>query len=191
MSAALASQLGYALLALIVGLESTGVPLPGETALITAAVLAAHRHLSIEAVIAVAAAAAITGDNVGYLLGRRYGRRALTAPGPLLGVRARALVAAEQVFVRRGAAAVFLGRFVGLARMAVAWLAGANGMPWRRFALWNAAASLIWAAAVGLVAYWLGSTRAGWIGVAGAVLLAGALLHLAVRSRSRRSATPD
>src|SRR5690242_2412623 len=93
---------GYPALALLVGLESTGVPLPGEAALITAGVLAAGGHLEIELVIAVAAAAAILGDNAGYLIGRKGGRRVLERPGRWQQRRQETLVRAERVFDRHG-----------------------------------------------------------------------------------------
>ncbi|HEX5901353.1 MAG TPA: hypothetical protein VFY32_18265, partial [Solirubrobacteraceae bacterium] len=79
-----AQNVGLPIVFVLIAIETMGIPVPGETALITAGIVASRGHLSIEAVIAVAAAAAILGDNVGFALGRRLGRRALTAPGPLL-----------------------------------------------------------------------------------------------------------
>jgi membrane-associated protein len=107
-----AHNLGYPTLVLLIMLESSGVPLPGETALITAAVLASQHRLQIAPVIALAAAAAIMGDNVGYLIGRKGGRWLLRRPGPYAHHRARVLGVGEPFFARHGSKAVFLGRWI-------------------------------------------------------------------------------
>ena len=96
------ATLGLGLLFLLVAVESAGVPLPGETALLTAGVLAAHGHLSLPGVIATAAAAAIIGDNVGYVIGRKGVRRLLTRPGRLERRRARWLEQGDAFFARHG-----------------------------------------------------------------------------------------
>jgi membrane protein DedA with SNARE-associated domain len=175
-----------------VGLESAGLPVPGETALIAAAVLASQGHMQIAAVIALAAAGAIAGDNVGYLLGRRLGRRALLAGGPLLGRRRRLVEGGDRFFARHGGAAVFLGRFISIGRIAVAWLAGADRMPWPRFAIVNAAACAVWAVVVGLGAYLVGSAGTRWLGLALALAAMLALLHVArgLRRACRRPPAP-
>jgi undecaprenyl-diphosphatase len=140
-----------------VGAESTGVPLPGETALITAGVLAAQGRFHIEVVILVAALGAIVGDNLGYAIGRTGGRRLLERPGILEERRRSILDRGEPFFARHGPKAVFLGRwFTGL-RIAAAWLAGIERMPWRVFVFWNALGGIAWAATVGLAAYYLGA----------------------------------
>src|ERR687889_1546230 len=133
-----------------------GIPVPGETALLGAGVLAAGGHLSIEAVIAVAAAAAILGDNVGFLLGRKLGRRVLLASGPLQRPRRRIVEMGEPFFERHGPKAVFLGRWVTGLRITSAWLAGVNRMAWPTFLFWNALGGILWATSVGLLAYFLG-----------------------------------
>src|ERR1700681_709922 len=107
-----AHNLGYPTLALLIMLESSGVPLPGETALITGAVLASQHRLQIALVIALAAAAAIVGDNAGYLIGRKGGRWLLQRPGPFAHHRARVLEVGEPFFARHGSKAVFLGRWI-------------------------------------------------------------------------------
>jgi membrane protein DedA with SNARE-associated domain len=150
------SNLGYVALAALVGLETMGVPLPGETALIAAGVLASEGHLEIELVIVVAAAAAIVGDNVGFLIGRRGGRKLLELPGPLAHHRQRVLERGEEVFRRHGGKTVFFGRWFSGLRIASAWLAGVNRMPWGRFVVYNALGGIAWAASVGLLAYWAG-----------------------------------
>ena len=154
---------GLALLFLLVAVESSGVPLPGETALIAAALLSqpssAH-HFSIVAVIAVAAVAAIVGDNVGYVLGRYGGRRLLERWGPISRYADRTLPPAERYFARHGGKSVFFGRFIAVLRVTVAWLAGITHMPWWRFFLYNAAGGILWATSIGLLAYWAGKTAA-------------------------------
>jgi membrane-associated protein len=152
----LPAHLGYVILFALVGAESTGVPLPGETALITAAVFSHDGEFRIEAVIAIAAAAAILGDNLGYLIGRTGGRRLLERPGFLEDHRHAVLAKGGPFFEKHGPKAVFLGRWVAGLRIAAAWLAGINRMPWPTFLLWNALGGIAWAASVGLLAYYLG-----------------------------------
>src|SRR5512132_4427878 len=115
-----------------------GVPVPGETALITAGIVASRGQLEIEVVIALAAAAAILGDNVGFAIGRKLGRQLLTAPGPLVGHRRQVLALGEPFFQRHGPKAVFLGRWVAGLRITAAWMAGANRMGWPTFLFWDA-----------------------------------------------------
>jgi membrane-associated protein len=181
---AVPSQLGYSVLfALILG-ESAGVPLPGETALLTAGVLAGTGRLSLPLVIAVAIAAAVTGDTLGYWLGRRGGRAVLTRRGPFAAFRSRALERGERFFDRHGAKTVFLGRSVPGVRVAAAVLAGAGAMPWPRFAIYNLAGAFVWASTVASLASLLGPAVAAalWVTALSAVVLA-ALVALA---RSRR-----
>jgi membrane protein DedA with SNARE-associated domain len=149
------SSLGYALPA-IIGLESMGVPSPGETALILAAVLASQGKLQIELVILIGCAAAIIGDNIGYWLGREAGRRLLYAWEWLARISDRLLPPAERFFERHGGKAVFLARFFGGLRVTGAWMAGITRMQWWRFLLWNAAGGIVWAVTVGVVAYYAG-----------------------------------
>jgi membrane-associated protein len=154
------SKLGYLLPALI-GLESMGVPSPGETALVLAAVLASQGKLQIELVIAIGAASAIVGDNIGYWIGRTAGRRLLTSPrGPLHKRRTRLIAYGDRFFARHGAKAVFLGRWVALVRVTAAWMAGMNHMPFRVFFFWNALGGITWAIAVGMLGYLAGNGAA-------------------------------
>jgi len=175
------ASLGYAAIFLLVGGESAGLPLPGETSLIAGGVLAAHDHLSLPAVIAIAATAAILGDNLGYLIGGRGVRWLLLRGGRGEARRARLLERGEVFFARYGRRAVFFGRWLPVLRVTAAWLAGAHRMPWRRFVLWNALGGLAWAASVGLLAYSLGTVASNAlpaVGVAAAGLaLLGALGH--------------
>jgi membrane protein DedA with SNARE-associated domain len=162
---------GLFLLFGLVAMESTGVPIPGETALIAAAILASNGRLNIVAVVVVASAAAIVGDNLGYWIGRVGGRRLLARWAPLERWSERVLPRAERFFDRHGGKTVFIGRFVGVLRITSAWLAGVGRMPWWRFLLWNAAGGIVWATVVSLVAYYSGRAAADAIGRYG--LLAG------------------
>ncbi|HET7136769.1 MAG TPA: DedA family protein [Gaiellaceae bacterium] len=150
---------GLVLLFLLVAVESAGVPLPGETALIAAAVLA-HDHYGIWWVIVVAAAAAIVGDNVGYWIGRLGGRKLLQRWRVTRRYAEKALPPSERFFARHGGKTVFLGRFVALLRVTAAWLAGISRMHWWEFFLWNAAGGIVWATGTALVAYWAGQAAA-------------------------------
>ena len=156
------SSLGYILPA-IIGLESMGVPSPGETALILAAVLASQGKLQIWLVIIIGVASAILGDNVGYLLGRHFGREVLEAPGPFHRRRVGVIGLGDRFFERHGPKAVFFARWIALIRFAAAWLAGINGMHWPQFFLWNAIGGITWGVTYGLVGYFLGSAAANAI----------------------------
>jgi membrane-associated protein len=144
----------------IVCLESAGLWLPGETALITAAVAAARGHLSIEGVIIVATAAAIIGDNIGYWLGREAARPLIDRSERLRRYADRVLPPAERFFKRHGGKAVFLARFFGGLRVTGAWMAGITRMDWWRFLVWNAAGGVVWAVGVSLLAYYAGKAAA-------------------------------
>ena len=173
------ARVAYWALFALVATESSGVPVPGETALIAASVLASDGRVHIEYVIAIAAVAAIVGDNIGYVIGRTGGRRLLERPGFGEDYRRRIIEHGEPFFARHGAKAVFLGRWVAGLRIAASWLAGINRMRWRRFFLWNALGGIAWATSVGLLAYWLGSTAADifkTVGLAGVGLVAVAAL---------------
>jgi len=151
---------GLALLFGLIAMESAGVPLPGETALIAAAVLASQGHYSIYAVIAVAAAGAIVGDNVGYWIGRRGGRALLERTPIVRDYFERVLPIAERFFDRHGAKTIFFARFFAVLRVTAAWIAGISRMSWWRFLAFNAAGGVVWAVLVGLVAYYVGRTAA-------------------------------
>jgi membrane protein DedA with SNARE-associated domain len=184
-------HVGYLAVAVFVGVEASGVPVPGETALIGAAVLASQGELSIELVIAIAAAAAIVGDNIGYGLGRRYGRRLMERPGRTKMRRLAALARGEHLFDRHGPKAVFLGRWIALLRIWAAWLAGIAGMRWRSFLLWNALGGIGWALFFGLLGYWGGEATAELVarlGVGAAVAVGVAAVVLWVTLHRRRRA---
>jgi membrane protein DedA with SNARE-associated domain len=182
---AVPSQLGYPVLFALIFGESAGLPLPGETALLTAGVLAGTGKLSLPLVIVVAIAAAVTGDTLGYWLGRRGGRAVLAhRRGPFGTFRRLALERGERFFERHGAKTVFLGRFVPGVRVVAAVLAGAGAMPWPRFAIYNLSGAFVWAATVASLASLVGPTVAAamWIIALGAAVVGG----LVVLLRSRR-----
>ncbi|MHB8658419.1 MAG: DedA family protein [Solirubrobacteraceae bacterium] len=187
----ISNSLGY-LLPAIIGLESMGVPSPGETALVAAAVLASQGKLQIWLVIVIGVASAIVGDNLGYLLGRRLGREVLEAPGPFHHRRVSVIRIGDRFFARHGPKTVFFARWIALIRFAGAWLAGINRMRFRDFFIWNALGGVTWGITYGLVGYY-GGTAAGHVlsqvGIAGAVVLGvlvlGGLVALKVRERRR------
>jgi membrane protein DedA with SNARE-associated domain len=167
-----ATRLAYVLLALLIGGESAGLPLPGETALITASILASQDKLWLPLVIAVAAATAIVGDNIGYELGRHGARRLLSRPGRFEDRRKAFLERGERFFERHGGKTVFIGRWLPFLRVTAAWLAGANHMPWPRFFAWNAAGGICWAISVGVLGYLAGEVAVRILHDAGYVVLA-------------------
>jgi membrane protein DedA with SNARE-associated domain len=187
---------GLPLLFLVIMIESFGVPLPGETALIAFGVLASRGHYSITSVIAVAAAAAIVGDNLGYWLIGRLGGRALFRRWRWLNAYAeRVLPRAERLMERHGGKTVFFGRFIAVLRYTAAWIAGLGQMTWWRFLFWNALGGICWAVAVGLLSYYGGQSLADAIaryGVYGAGVVIAALalgwlaLHFAKKHLEKR-----
>ena len=149
---------GYEAVFVLVGLESIGVPIPGETALITASLYAATtHHLDIAIIIAVAAAAAIIGDNIGFALGRWGGYRILRRYGKYVRFDERRLKIGLYVFREHGGKVVFIGRFIAVLRTYAAFLAGTNRMQWPRFLIFNAAGGITWALVIGLAYYYIGS----------------------------------
>jgi membrane protein DedA with SNARE-associated domain len=188
------SSLGYGLPA-IIGLESMGVPSPGETALVLAAVLASQGKLQIWLVIVIGVSSAIVGDNLGYLLGRRLGREVLESKGPFQEYRLELVASGDRFFAKHGPKAVFFARWIALVRFAAAWLAGINHMRFRDFFFWNALGAISWGVTYGLVGYFAGSAAADAISKFG-VYAFGALLllffayiyfHLRKRRREREA----
>ena len=152
---------GLPLLFAAVAIESFGIPVPGETALIAVGVLASQGHYSIVTVIALAAAAAIIGDNLGFwLIGRRGGRALIARFGWVERRTQHVLPRAEALIDRYGGRAVFFGRFVSVLRETIAWVAGLAGMSWPRFLFWNALGGIVWASGIGVLAYFGGKALA-------------------------------
>ena len=176
------SNVGYVAVFGLIAIETMGIPVPGETALIAGALAASHGSLHIEILVALAAAAAIFGDNVGFAIGRRWGRRIFERPGIAYDQRLALLDMGEPFFRKHGPKAVFLGRWVSGLRIASAWLAGMNKMRWPTFLVWNALGGIFWACAVGLGAYFAGHafekviTKIGVYGAGAVVLVVVALV---------------
>jgi membrane protein DedA with SNARE-associated domain len=167
---------GSWLIGVVTGLEAMGVPLPAESLLVASGVyVGTTGHLSIIEVVMAAAVGAIVGDNIGYLIGRTLGHRALQRWGRHVGLTKDRQILGRYLFKRHGAKVVVFGRFVAILRTFVAVLAGANQMPWPRFLISNAAGGIAWACLYGFGAYALGEQLkhiAGPVGIALAVIAA-------------------
>jgi membrane protein DedA with SNARE-associated domain len=169
---------GLPLLFVVVMLESFGVPLPGETALIAFGVLASQGHYSIAVVIVIAAAGAIIGDNLGYwLLGRLGGRALFRKWGWLRRYSDKVIPRVERLMKAHGGKTVFFGRFIAVLRVGAAAVAGLAHMPWWRFLFWNASGGIVWATSVALAAFYGGKAVADAIQRYG-LYAAGALVVL-------------
>jgi membrane protein DedA with SNARE-associated domain len=180
---------GNVVLGIVVGLESVGLPLPGETLLIAAAVIAATSHqLNIALVIMSAAVGAIVGQTTGYAIGWGIGFRLLRRYGRFIGLTDRRLAYGRALFRRHGVKVVFASRFIVLLRTLAALLAGANHMPWGRFMTANVAGSVVWSGLYGGGAYLLGQEArhlAGPVAIGVGVAVAGALLAAGLWARRR------
>src|SRR5271167_3271304 len=147
---------GYFAIFLIVAMESAGIPMPGETVLVTAAILAGQGTLRIYGVIGAAAAGAIIGDNCGYWIGREFGFPLLYRYGRYISLDERRLKLGQYLFLKHGGKVVFFGRFVAVLRAFAALLAGINRMGWGRFIVFNCAGGIVWSSVYGAGGYWLG-----------------------------------
>jgi membrane protein DedA with SNARE-associated domain len=173
----IASDYGYWAVAIVVGLESMGVPCPGETVLIAAATYAgATGNLDIALVILAAAAAAIVGDSAGYFIGREIGLPLLHKHGPRIHLTEPRLKVGQYLFLKHGGTVVFFGRFIAILRTYAALLAGANRMPWPRFFLFNATGGVVWACIFGIGGYLFGNLIERYAGPIGIAFLAAAVL---------------
>jgi len=181
--------LGYPGIATVVGLESMGIPMPGETTLIAASYLAATGHFSLPLVISFAALGAVVGDSIGYAIGCKGGRRFLNRHEKYVRITPEKLAIADRYFVRHGAKTVFLGRFLPLLRILAGPLAGTAKMPYRRFLAANVAGALTWATTMGTLAFFFGRPVAAFLsslGVWGLVAIAALLLAPFAFRRWRR-----
>ncbi len=148
---------GYWAVLLFVAIESTGIPFPGETMLLFAAIYAGRtQRMSILLVIVAAAAGAILGDNIGFWVGREGGYRLLRRYGRFIRLDERKLKLGQYLFSKHGGKVVFFGRFIAVLRAWAAFLAGTNRMRWDRFLLFNALGASVWATVYGLGGYFLG-----------------------------------
>ena len=152
-------EYGYVVIFLGVMLESIGLPLPGESLMIAAAIYAATtHHLDIYLLVPIAAAGAIAGDQIGYFIGRWIGFRVLARWGRKIGLTDERLGLGRFLFRKYGGGVVFFGRFIAILRTFAALLAGANRMPWHTFLLWNSLGGLCWTSLYGFAAYGLGDS---------------------------------
>ena len=169
---AMISAHGVWAVGVIVGLESLGLPLPGEASLIAAAIYAGTTgNLSITGVLTAALLGAVVGDSVGYLIGRALGWPFLLRHGGRVGLTQDRLKIGRMLFLQHGGKVVFFGRFVAFLRVLAASLAGASGMPWPRFALFNVAGATVWVTLFGGAAYLLGTQAHRLLGPLGLVML--------------------
>ena len=172
----LLGEYGYGLVFLVIMLEAMGIPFPGESMIIGAAIYAATTgKLQIWGVIPAAIGGAIMGDNFGYMIGRWAGIPLLRKFGRYVGLTDRRLDLSRYLFKTQGGKVVFVGRFIAILRTFVALFAGANNMEWKTFLLWNAVGGVAWATLYGMGAYLLGEQMkklAGPIGIAVTVVAA-------------------
>src|SRR5215211_4943812 len=177
----LISQYGYLIVFFGVMAESTGVPLPGETILISAGILAQRGGLDLGDAIFFGILGAIVGDQIGYWVGREGGRPFILRYGRYVLITPERLERAEAFFARHGGKAVFMARFFSGFRVFGALVAGMSRMHWGTFILYNALSGVVWATAVVLAGYFLGrslSVVERWTGQASVLLLALVVLAL-------------
>jgi membrane protein DedA with SNARE-associated domain len=184
----------YLIVFLGVGVESLGIPVPGETALLVGVFLATQGRLSVPVVALVAWVGAVIGDNLGYVIGRRWGARLVRLPAVGRFYSPERLERAEALFERRGWLAVFAGRFIALLRIFAGPLAGMHRMPWPGFFVANATGGAVWVAVIVVVGVLIGSNldravtlvgRVGYIGLGAAALLVVAYFGMRLWRRRR------
>jgi membrane protein DedA with SNARE-associated domain len=189
---------GYWAVFLLVGAESLGVPVPGETALVTAAIYAGDTHrLSPWIIFLVASAGAIIGDNIGFWIGDKGGYPLIRRYGHRVRIDERKLKIARYLFDTYGGKVVFFGRFVSILRTYAAFMAGTTKMRWRKFLVANASGGIVWAAVFTSAAYLAGhvlqrvSTLVAWVLAGVAVVVIGAVLLLIRRRMDRLAAQAE
>ena len=185
------ARYGYAVVFVGVFLENSGLPVPGETALLAGAALSHYGRLALPWVIVTAMMAAILGDNLGFLLGRRFGRGFIERHGRRVGLTPQRLAMFDRFVQRHGARTIFIARFVTGLRVFGAVLAGASDLPWPTFLFWNATGAVAWSITFGVVGYALGQswdTLERWIGRSGLIafaIVAAAAVVAVLRARRR------
>jgi membrane protein DedA with SNARE-associated domain len=183
----LASSYGYWAVMVFAMVESIGIPFPGETMLLAAAIYAGTMHLSgsphelsIVLVIAAAACGAIIGDSIGYWLGRQFGYELLLRYGRYIHFDHRKMKLGQYLFLKHGGKVVFFGRFVAVLRAFAALLAGINCMPWRRFLIFNVSGGIVWATICGTAGFYFGKSVAHLVSTAGILFLVGGAIAMLV-----------
>jgi len=187
------ARYGYAVVFAGVFLENTGLPVPGETTLLAGAALAHFGQLSLGWVIVTAIAAAILGDNLGFFIGRRGGRRLAERHGWRIGLTPERLLEFDRFFLRHGPKTVFAARFITGLRVVGAVLAGGSGMKWPQFVFFNATGAVVWCTVIASAGFSLAyswTTLERWIGRSGLALLAAIAVILLVAVLRRRRHTP-
>ncbi|HEY0000720.1 MAG TPA: DedA family protein [Actinoplanes sp.] len=194
---------GYLAVGALIGVESFGVPAPGQTIMVAAAIYAGAGRLNIVGVAAIAFVAAVLGDNVGYWIGVRGGRKAVHRWGRYVFLTPERLARAEAFFARRGGRIVVVARFIDGLRQFNGVIAGITAMPWRTFLIFNAIGAALWVGWWTTVAYLLGTHlieiidhvhKYKWWAISLTVIAVGAYIALHVRHikrrRARASVTP-
>ncbi len=185
------ARYGYSVVFLGVFLENTGLPVPGETMLLAGAAMAQYGWLSLGRVIVTAIAGAILGDNLGFFVGRRYGRGLVERLGGKIGLTPQRLAQFDVFFHKYGGRTVFIARFITGLRVFGAVLAGASGLRWPTFLVYNAAGAIVWSTAIAFAGYSLAyswDTLERWIGRSGLIALAlVAAIGLIAFLRTRRT----
>jgi membrane protein DedA with SNARE-associated domain len=189
------TQYGYWVVFFGVMLENAGVPVPGETILLAAGFFAASGHFNITIVMAIACLGAVLGDNFGYLIGHKLGRATLLRYGRYVSLTPKRLALFEAFFDSHGDKTILVARFITGLRVFAALLAGAAGMRWRTFAVYNFLGAMLWSITITLAGYFFGHSwhlLERWIGGIGAgalaaIVVAGVAIFL-VRRRRRRLA---
>ncbi|MFF0295364.1 DedA family protein [Kitasatospora sp. NPDC004615] len=190
----------YVIIGLIIGLESLGIPLPGEIALVSSALLAAKGIVSPWGVAGCAIAGAIIGDSIGYAIGHKGGRPLFEKLGRRFPKHFGPdhLATAERAFHRWGMWAVFFGRFIALLRIFAGPLAGTLRMPYWKFLIANVLGGVVWAGGTTLLVYQVGKVAeqylkgASYIGLAAAAVFGvGSALVLKWRAKKSRAAHPE
>lgn len=198
--APLLDHYGYLAVALVVLIESFGPPLPGETIIIAASIYAGAGTLNIWAVAAIAFAAAVIGDNIGFVIGRRGGRALIDRYGRFIGATPERFGKAERFFLRHGHWIVIVARFVEGLRQLNGIIAGASGMRWRTFAAAQSLGAALWVGCWTAVGYTAGShisaiydtvARAGYVIVGVLVVAVGVWSLRRLRRRRRAADVPD
>jgi membrane protein DedA with SNARE-associated domain len=165
---------GYWAVAVVIALESIGLPLPGEATLIAAALYAGStQEMSILLVIVAGFVGAVIGASIGFWIGAEAGFRLLVRYGNRLGMTERRIKLGRYLFWRHGGKVVFFGRFVPILRALAALLAGVNRMEWSRFIIFNVGGAAAWSAVYGLAAYGMGEEikrLSGPIGITSAAI---------------------
>lgn len=186
---------GVLAVTIILALEAIGFPVPGESLLIFSALMASRHEMSLPALLISAWAGSVMGDNLGYLIGRKVGRAAITRYGSKIGLTPARFDMIEAMFKKYGPVTVIFARFVNVLRQLNGVVAGTLGMHWLRFLAYNALGAALWVGFWVLVPYYLGghhvfaalAQKLGWMGGVAAVLLFAALSYAGYRTFKARS----